>query len=191
LRVVGPRSAPVSTTNTVNAYVYQRTVTASFGVEATRKESRETGHKQTRATSEKLAAEIKRNFKSVFRTVAEMSDTRSRRYVITNSSDKLVNYELRRKMRRVGVQLQGVGERLCWQVFVDDPGLPLGLGELVHLADSPDLSALKEPEKLPPAATLSKKMVIPVGFRPILNYNDNRAQYEYDGPGGDNVDHTA
>ncbi len=46
----------------------------------------------------------------------------SRRYVLQTPRDKLVNYELRRKMRRVGVQVQHIGTQLCWQLFVDDPG---------------------------------------------------------------------
>jgi hypothetical protein len=52
-------------------------------------------------------------------------------------------------MRRVGVQLQDLGTQLCWQVFVDDPGSALGLAELVHYAESPDLANLKEPDPLP------------------------------------------
>ena len=33
-------------------------------------------------------------------------------YVIQNTTDKLVNYELRRKMRKVGVQVQDIGVSL-------------------------------------------------------------------------------
>ena len=89
----------------------------------------------------------------MFRTVTETTDTRSRRYVLQNQSEKLVNYELRRKMRRVGVQMQDIGDRLCWQVFVDDPAATVGLSELVHFAEAPDLSSLKDPEDVPaPAA---------------------------------------
>ena len=38
----------------------------------------------------------------------------------------LINYELRRKMRQVGVQIQDIGTYLCWQTYVDDPGRQLG-----------------------------------------------------------------
>ncbi|GLL02856.1 hypothetical protein [Dactylosporangium matsuzakiense] len=170
----------VSQSNTVNAYVYQGTVSASFGVESTRSSAREETHKRTHEVAEKVAGEIKQSYKSVFRTVTETTDTRSRRYLLTNPGTELVNYELRRKMRRVGVQLQDIGSRLCWQVFVDDPGAVLGLGDLVHVVSEPDLSHIKEPEKLPAPATITKKVVVPLGFQPLLDYWNNKAQYEYE-----------
>lgn len=169
----------VSTTNTVNFGVYQGTVSANFGIESTRKDARETTHKQNREQTEKLSSEIKRNFKSVFKTVTETTDLRSRRYVLQNPGEKLVNYELRRKMRRVGVQLQDVGTRLCWQVFVDDPGRTVGLSELVHLVDAPDPANVKEPDLLPPPAAIVKKVTVPIPFAPILDYSNNRANYAY------------
>jgi hypothetical protein len=169
----------VSQSNTVNLYVYQGTVSASFGLESTRSTSRESTHKQNREQTEKLATEIKQSVKSVFRTVTETTDMRSRRHIIANPGNQLVNYELRRKMRRVGVQVQDIGVRLCWQVFVDDPGAPLGLAELVDMVDAPDLSSLKEPQKIPEPAAIVKKAMVPIPFLPILDYTNNNAHYEY------------
>ncbi len=131
----------VSQSNTVNLYVYQGTVSTNFGIESTRKISREATHKQNREQNEKISSEIKQSFKSVFKTVTETTDTRSRRHVIQNPSDKLINYELKRKMRRVGVQIQDIGIGLCWQVFVDEPGKSLGLSNLVHIAEPADLQS--------------------------------------------------
>lgn len=168
----------VSTTHTVNAFVYQGSATASFGLESSRKDARETTHKQSREQSEKLSTEIKRSVKSVFKTVTETTDTRSRRHVISNTTGELINYELRRKMRRVGVQLQDLGIQLCWQVFVDDPAVQLGLSELVSFAESPDLAGLKL-EDVPPPASVTQKVVVPIPFSPILDYTNNKANYEY------------
>jgi hypothetical protein len=112
----------------------------SASLEETAKEAREQSHKEMRQQSAKLASEIRTNFKSAFKTVTETTDTRSKRYVIENKNLTLVNYELRRKMRQVGVQMQDAGSQLCWQVYVDDPGRELGLGQLVHLAAKSDLS---------------------------------------------------
>src|SRR4030095_6191549 len=175
----------VTNTNTVNFGVYQGTVSTSFGVDSTRREARETTHKVNREQTEKLSTEIKRSYKSVSRTATETTDTRSRRYVLQNPTDRLLNYELRRKMRRVGVQVQDIGTRLCWQVFIDDPGLTVGLSELVHFAESPELDNLKEPEKIPPPVAIPKKVVVPLVYKPVLNYTNNKAHYEYqdDQPG--------
>lgn len=162
-----------STTQTVTYPVYQGTATASLGIDSTRKDARETSHKQNREQAEKLSFEIKRSFKSVFKTVTETTDTRSRRYVLQNTGTELRNYELRRKMRRVGVQLQDIGERLCWQVFIDDAGANLGLGDLVHFAESPDLSSLKKPEIGPKPAPIKKTVTVKIPFKPLLGYDDN------------------
>ena len=167
----------VSTTHTVNYGVYQGTATASFGAESTRKDARESTHKQSREQTEKLSSEIKRSFKSVFKTVTETTDTRSRRYVLQNTGPDLINYELRRKMRRVGVQLQDLGTQLCWQVFIDDAGADLGLADLVHFAESPDLANLKQAE-VPIPATIVKPFSARIPFQGYGTNDDN-------GPGAD------
>lgn len=177
----------VSTTQTVNYKVYEGTATANLSMESTRKEAREISHKQNREQAEKLSSEIKRSFKSVFKTATETTDTRSRRYVLQNTGTDLVNYELRRKMRRVGVQLQDLGQQLCWQVFIDKPGFNLGLSELVHFAESPDLANLKQPEIGPPPAPIKKTVPVPIPFHapaghgnddfgPGANYGDTGAE---------------
>ena len=88
-----------------------------------RRASTRTSH--MRQQTEKLSTEIRKNFKSTFETVTETTDTSSKRYVLSNTTDKLINYELRRKMRQVGVQVQDIGTYLCWQTYVDDPGRQL------------------------------------------------------------------
>jgi hypothetical protein len=116
----------------------------SASIEETAKDAREQNHKEMRQQSAKLSSEIRTNFKSAFKTVTETTDTRSKRFVIENKTGNLLNYELRRKMRQVGVQMQDVGTQLCWQVYVDDPGRELGVGQLVHLAAKSDLSQYAE-----------------------------------------------
>jgi hypothetical protein len=168
----------VSTTNSVNYGVYQGTATVSLGLDSARKDAREIGTKNNKAVADKASTEIKASFKSVFRTVTETTDSRSRRYVLQNTGADLLNYELRRKMRRVGVQMQDIGQRLCWQVYVDDPGAQLGLSELVAVAESPDLSQLKQPDIPPPPAVLVKTVSARIPFIGMRSNDDN-------GPGAD------
>ncbi len=170
----------VSQTNKVNVYVYEGTASANVAVESTRSKAREVAYKQNREQTERLATELKQSFRSVFRTVTETTDTTSRRHVIENRSRELVNYELRRKMRRVGVQIQDLGSRLCWQMFVDHPGRTLGLAELVHFVESPELAGLKEPEKIEAPGRIVKQMLVPIPFLPILDYKNNHAHYEWE-----------
>jgi hypothetical protein len=169
----------VSTTQSVNFGVYEGSATGKVDVESGLKDAREKIHKQNREQTEKLATEIKRSFKSVFKTVTETTDTRTKRYLIQNPGQKLVNYELRRKMRRVGVQQQDLGTQLCWQVFVDDPGATLGLADLIHFAESPELANLKAPTPLPPPMSIPVKVTVPIPFNPINHSDNGEAIYEY------------
>jgi len=153
----------VSATGGVNAGIYHADASASFSLQTTVKRSSEQTHKHTRTQSAKATSEIKRNFKTTFKTVTETTDTSSRRYVVQNTTNELVNYELRRKMRKVGVQVQHIGARLSWQVYLDAPGRDLGLGELVHVVTAPDLSGLREPEvtAYPPPQQLTSHLTVP------------------------------
>lgn len=146
------------------APVFHDTATASLSLDNTKTTSRETTHKQMRQQSEKLTSEIKRNFKTTFKTSTETTDTTSKRYVIQNTTNRLVNYELRRKMRKVGVQVQDIGVQLCWQTYVDDPGRALGISKLVHIGERPDLSDLTHPDAPQGLTTKTETVNIPVQF---------------------------
>lgn len=124
-------------------------VNGSFNLDQQQKQAREQTHKSTRQQTQKLSSEIRQSYKSTFKTTTEDTDTTSKRYVLQNTTDKLVNYELRRKMRQVGVQLQDYGTRLCWQAYVDNPGDPLGVSVFVHAAPLPDLQDIKVPQQPP------------------------------------------
>jgi hypothetical protein len=73
--------------------------------------------------------------------------------------------------------MQDIGTRLCWQVFVDDPGATVGLSELIHFAEAPDFASLKADE-VPYPSNIVKKVVAPIPYAPILNYTNNNAAYE-------------
>lgn len=141
---------------------FQASANSSLNLDNARNTSRDTTHKNMRQQSEKLSSEIKRSFKSTFRTSTELQDTSSKRYVIDNKTEKLINYELRRKMRLVGVQVQDLSTQLCWQVYVDEPGRELGVAELVHIAEPADLANMPMPEG--PAQPERKTVELSVQF---------------------------
>jgi hypothetical protein len=126
------------------------TGSSSLDIQTTQSKAREITHRHMRQQTEKLSTEIRKNFKSTLRTVTETTDTSSKRYVLKNNEDaELVNYELRRKMRQVGVQVQDIGTYLCWQAYVDDPGQQLGIAKLVHVAKDPEIGTVPPPENIP------------------------------------------
>lgn len=172
----------VSSTQGANLYVYQGSGTASFGLGSSRTRAREETHKQTHSQSQTLTNELKKTYKTTFRTVTEVTDTRSRRYVIENRTEKLVNYELRRKMRHVGIQLQNIGTQLCWQFYIDDPGAALGVAELVHVAQPAELAKMTGPELTPEPADIRQPMQFIIPFKPFSGDNDTGNTYEADGP---------
>ncbi|WP_256082069.1 hypothetical protein [Massilia sp. YIM B04103] len=123
------------------------TATSNFDMHNTQKQARESVHKHMRQQSSKLSTEIKTSFKTTFKSVTETSDLASKRYVISNDSSTLQNYELRRKMRQVAVQVQDVGSYLCWQTFVDTPGDALELSTMIHIAEPADLGSIPHPDE--------------------------------------------
>lgn len=139
---------------------------ASIDIGKTQSKARETTHRRMREQTEKLSTEIRKNYKTTFRTVTETTDTSSRRYVLSNSTDKLINYELRRKMRQVGVQVQDIGTYLCWQTYVDDPGRQLGIARLVHLAKGPEVGSTPPPEAIPMPTPIITEHPIDIPFVP-------------------------
>ena len=129
--------------------VYQAQASANLGLESTTQTSSEVAHKNTRQQSERISSEIRKSFKTTFRTTVDIQDTSSHRHVIQNTTDKLINYEFRRKMRRVAVQVQHIGTYLSWQVYVDEPGRDLGVAELVHVAKTDDMESSVQPPEAP------------------------------------------
>jgi hypothetical protein len=156
--------------------------TASYGIENTAKASKESAHKQMRLQSDKISSEIKKNYKTTFKTVTEVTDTSSKRYLLKNDTKALKNYELRRKMRQVGVQVQDIGTQLCWQTYVDLPGKHLGLSNLVHIAQPPDYSSLHAPDPISAPDPIEKDLTIQLPFQSFHGDNDTNAHYVEDGP---------
>jgi hypothetical protein len=153
--------------------------TSSFDYGSSQRTAREESHKRTRQQTEKLSSEIRRNFKSTFKTVSEVTDFSSTKHTMANTGKELVNYELRRKMRQVGVQVQDIGTFLCWQTYVDDPGRELGLGKLIHLAKSPDLDAIPHPEEIPLFQPFQEERIVTLPFVSVDGTNADNEDEVY------------
>jgi hypothetical protein len=137
---------------------------ASFDLGMTEQHAREQTHRTMRQQSDKLSEEIKQSFKTTFRTVTETTDMSSKRYLLANATSELINYELRRKMRQVAIQVQDIGSYLCWQTYVDDPGSRLGLSRVVHIGAPPDLSRIPPPELILPPKPFDEDVNITIPF---------------------------
>ena len=156
--------------------------TSSFDLANSQKLARESSHKRMREQTQKLSSEIRTNFKSTFKTISEVTDISSTKHVMANTSEKLVNYELRRKMRQVGVQVQDIGTFLCWQCYVDDPGKELGLATLIHSAKSPDLDGIPHPEEIPALQPFQEERMVTIPFISVDGTNaDNEGEVYADG----------
>lgn len=155
----------------------------NFSLDNTQKNSQEATHKQMRSQSDKISSEIRNNFKSTFKTFTETQDTTSKRYVLQNKTKKLINYELRRKMRRVGIQTQHIGIALSWQSYVDNAGDELGVANLVHVATSPEYAGLVPPDQIVVKDRI-EKIEQPFTFPYTGNDPDEKDQNYIDGSDG-------
>ncbi|MDE2389580.1 MAG: hypothetical protein KGN35_10980 [Betaproteobacteria bacterium] len=83
---------------------------------------------------------------------------------MNNTTPDLLNYEMRRKMRQVGVQ--DIGTYLCWQTYVDDPGRQLGIAKLVHLAKGSEVGEIPPPEAISMPQPVTTDLNIDIPFVP-------------------------
>jgi len=155
--------------------------TSSFDYNRSQEQARETTHKRTREQTEKLSSEIRKNFKSTFKTVTEFTDQSSTKHTLANNTNELINYELRRKMRQVGVQVQDIGTFLCWQTYVDDPGKELGLAKLIHIAKPPELGGIPHPEEIPLLQPFQEDKIVTIPFVSVAGGADNEGEVYIDG----------
>ncbi len=156
--------------------------TSSFDYNTSQRTAREITHRRMRQQTEKLSSEIRKNFRSLFKTVTEVTDISSTRHVLANTTNALINYELRRKMRQVGVQVQDIGTYLCWQTYVDDPGKALGLAKLIHIAKPAELDSIPHPEEIPLLQPFQEEKIITIPFISIEGTGaDNEGEVYVDG----------
>ena len=150
------------------------TATGSINLDKTQQTAREQTHKRMRQQSEKVSNEIRQNVKTTFKSTTEVTDSSNKRYVLSNITPDLINYELRTKMRQVGVQVQDIGTYLCWETFVDEPGEALGLANLVHIAKPADMILAPNPKEIPMPP---EKLSITFTGQAVWNFPDNTRQY--------------
>lgn len=161
--------------------------TSSFDYKNSQQMAREATHKIMRQQTEKLSSEIRKNYKTTFKTISEYTDISSVKHVLSNSTDTLINYELRQKMRQVGVQVQDIGTYLCWQTYVDDPGKELGISELIHIAKPADLDNIPHPGEIPLLQPFQEDKMVTIPFISVENTNaDNEGEVYIDGIEADN-----
>jgi hypothetical protein len=181
--------AGVTASGGVNFGVFHASASGSLSVGSTQQTSQQDAHKQARAQSQKIASEIRQSFKTTFKSSVDQEDKSSRRYLLQNTTEKLLNIELRRKMRRVAVQTQQIGMQLCWQVFVDNPGRELGIAELVHLAQPNDPSAVQPPDAPAKLADQEVAHQVTVVFQGIDGNTDRSDDYIHGLENGERGDH--
>jgi hypothetical protein len=139
---------------------------ASMNYHQTQSESRLAVHDLMRRQTQRISSLMETSMRTTFKTVTEKEEVSSKRYTVANPGDEMINYELRRKMRRVAVQVQDVGTYLSWQTFVDDPGREIGVAQLVHIAEPPNLANIPHPQMIEPKPTKTTVETVMIPFQP-------------------------
>ena len=145
---------------------------STYDLATSEEDARERLHRSARQQTELVRSELTRSLRTTFKVTTETTDTSARKYVIQNTGRDLVNYELRRKVRQVGIQVQDEGAYVCWQTYVDTPGDELGLANLVHLAVPNDMPPRQQPE-LAPTPTSYRGETKRVDFQWMLEEPDS------------------
>ena len=144
--------------------------------------------KQSRELSTKVSTETRRSVRTLTRESVEVRQQSSRRHKIENPTGGIINYEMRRKMQRIGIQVQHLGTQLCWQVYIDDPGDDLGLAELVHIAKPQDFDSTPPPDQAPPSFDqMETDYVCNIPFSPNGDDYDDDDEYVKGAGDGDGI----
>ena len=162
--------------------VFHAEASLNYNVNKSYQMAQETAHKTTRQQSTKVSNEIRRSLETRFRTLVETTDVTTRRYVLQNDTNKIINYELRRKLRKVCVQLQHIGTQLCWQIYVENPGMDLGIAKLIHVAKPNDTMGIQEPDRPKYLEPVSTKVTIRFPFDRVTStdYNGDNTYVDHD-----------
>ncbi len=177
----------VSASGGFSVGVFHASVNTNFNFSTAQQVAQQEAHKETRSQSEKVSSEIRKNMKTVFKTTLEKADTYSRRYVLQNTTAKLANYELRRKMRKVAVQVQHIGTQLCWQLYIDDPGRDLGIASLVHVAKPDDPSSAQPPDAPQPLEAKETQFQFTFPFKAAAGDPDTDDDFTRGANGSDKI----
>jgi len=139
---------------------------SSMNYHQTQSESRNAVHDLMRRQTQRISSLMEKSVHTTFKTVTEKEEISSKKYVVSNPGDDVINYELRRKMRRVAVQVQDVGTYLSWQTFVDDPAREIGVANLVHIAEPPNLGNIPHPQMIEPKPSKTTTESVMIPFQP-------------------------
>ena len=139
---------------------------SSMNYHQTQTESRHAVHDLMRRQTQRISSLMEKSVHTTFKTVTEKEEVSSKKYVVSNPGDDVINYELRRKMRRVAVQVQDVGTYLSWQTFVDDPAREIGVANLVHIAEPPNLGNIPHPQMIEPKPSKTTTESVMIPFQP-------------------------
>lgn len=147
--------------------VWEARASASLDYGTSVREGKRTATQNSRTTSTRATSRIRRGRTTTARTTTSIETGSSRRHTITNPTGQVISFELRRKLQRVGVQVKHLGTQLCWQLAVNNPGLPLGLGELIHVARPDDFNNSSPPDAPPTFPNERTDFIFNVPFQAV------------------------
>ena len=110
----------------------------SSSVTGVRKASTEQVSKHLTEVTNRNAEKISKSLSVRIKSTREFTESNSYRRLIQNSTEIPVNYLLRRVLCRYNVRIQDLGPRMCWQVFISDPGQSLGRARFISASYAPD-----------------------------------------------------
>ena len=151
-----------------------------------------TSHRQTTnktiEQSNRISNRMKKSRReTTFRSITRFNEN-IKRHLIDNTGFPTSNYEVRRKYQRIGLALEWVGTRLCWQFYIDDPASLLAKSELVHYAGSQDFYDLPElvQDEIPTEDIIITDQEFYIPFNQTQG-DDTQAIYEFGQRGSEHI----
>ena len=114
-------------------------------------QAREIASRRLKEVTKRASERITRTFKSRVSDSVSVTSSNTMRRVISNSGATPVSYGLRRVYNKLRIQVQALGPRLVWQVYVPRPGAELAQSRFMYFAETQALTTQNAPPATRPA----------------------------------------
>lgn len=113
-------------------------------------QAREIASRRLKEVTKRASERITRSFKSRVSDAVSVTTSSTMRRVIANEGTAPISYGLRRVYNKLRIQIQALGPRLVWQVYVPRPGLNLAQSRFVYFSESQPLTTQNTPPAVRP-----------------------------------------
>jgi len=143
-------TAAFSAEGGANLLVWHAGASANVSLSSSAQRSRDTTTRHLREVTQSASQRIRQTVTIRTTSQQDIATTATSHRVIRNESSSPVSYGLRRVLRKVRVQVQYLGPRAVWQLYLRNPGVGLARSQFVLFREAKITPPPDMPPDMPP-----------------------------------------